>query len=144
MTSGSLAIPTSPGCLAAIPPPTSAERATISDRRPAAKHDTARTTAQVAIRTLVLTLARITLASIDPSTILLSGSRLSHPFERVFVVALAIVDFADEQVALRIDGETVSMEKLTRVVACVAPYVRHNLHRLPVENPNGFVGAVHH
>ena len=74
----------------------------------------------------------------------LRRARRFHPFERVAVVAHAVVHFADEEVPLRIDGEAVRVEELARVVAGVAADVLDKLHRFAVVDANRLVRAVHH
>lgn len=62
-----------------------------------------------------------------------SSSGRPHAFERVPVVALPVVDFADKEVPFRVGREAVDMEELPRVVPRVPanlpgyPFVRQYL-----------------
>mgnify|MGYP003694271671 CR=1 FL=1 len=64
------------------------------------------------------------------------------PYECALVVALSVVDLADEQVSLRVGGGAVSMKELARVVAGVTSDVGDDLERLAIQHPHRLVGSI--
>src|SRR4030095_26264 len=57
-----------------------------------------------------------------------------HALERVLVVALSVIDLADEQVSLRVGGGAMSMKELSCVVAGVTSDVGDDLERLAIRS----------
>src|SRR5262249_6200947 len=65
-----------------------------------------------------------------------------EPFELIPVVPLSVVDFADEEISLRVSRSAVRVEELTGVVSGMPSNRREDIQRLAVEDTDGFVGAV--
>src|SRR5262245_13316135 len=66
----------------------------------------------------------------------------SPALECVLVVALPVIDLADEQVALRVGGGAMSMKELSRVVASVPSDIGDDFERLAVQHPHRLVGPI--
>lgn len=68
-----------------------------------------------------------------------NGCLFAHASECIFVVALAIVDFAEKQIPFRVGSDAMDVKKLSCVVTGMSANRRDNLQRLPVQDSNRFV-----